>query len=112
MKLFTAVVLTLSLATIAAANTISAYSVTNITQKSANVYSATLNIVNGKPTTPEPGTRVLRNGDALIITTTGCDRVPAKDESAIVTGRVGSAARTLLFSSGATCKVANVVPAN
>ena len=113
MKLFASILLTLSLAAIAAAQTITAYSVTDLALnvKSANTYSATVNITNRPHATLPAGQAVLNNGAAITITTQNCTHVPVKGETGIITGRAGSADRTLLFSNGGSCAVINVVPA-
>jgi hypothetical protein len=113
MKLFASILLTLSLAAAAAAQTITAYSVTDLALnvKSANTYSATVSITNRPHATLPAGSAVLNNGAAITITTQNCTHVPVKGETGIITGRAGSADRTLLFSNGGSCAVINVVPA-
>ena len=122
MKTFASISITLLLALVAvatwqtmtaSAQTITAYSVTDLALnvKTTNVYTATVSITNAPHATQPAGTTVLRNGAAISITTQDCTHVPVKGENGIITGRAGSADRTLLFSNGGSCKVVNVSPA-
>src|SRR5271157_4762677 len=102
MKLFASILLTLSVAAVAAAQTYTAYSVTDLANPAGNVYTATVHVSSNK-TSPAP---IFSNGAAVTITTTGCGYVPAEGDSAIVSN--GPLGRTLLFSSGASCAVSGV----
>lgn len=99
MKIFASLLLIISLASLASAQPYTMYSVAGLHQTGTNVYTATVNVVpNPKSKAPIPA-----DGTTLIITTTNCVHVPSNDETGIVSD--GPLGKSLLFTSGATCKV-------
>jgi hypothetical protein len=103
MKLFALILLTLSIASLAAAQTTyTAYTVAGVQLVAPDTYTATVNDVNA------PGSKapIPANGSVIRFATTPCTHVPATDESAIVSD--GPRGRSLLFSNGGTCAITKI----
>lgn len=100
MKLFASILLTLSFAALAAAQTFLAFSVSNVVRTKDNVYTAEKNTVDTH------GEKSAGDYAYHFITfkTEGCTHVPGKGATAIFLGFPNGNAE-LQFSDGGTCKV-------
>ena len=105
MKALASILLLLSLAAIAAAQTYTAYSVTNI-QPSADSIVVTVNVTGGRATAHRSNAAEWSNGDVLNLSVYGCEGTPVKGENGIIAK--GPNGWSILTSGGATCRVTQI----
>jgi len=105
MKLFASILLILSFASMAAAQTSTvAYTVANVQRTADDTYSVSVDDTKVPTNKKIP---IPANGTALFIITIGCKHVPGAGENGIVlTGPLGN---SLLFGNGETCKIAHTL---